>query len=48
MCRKFGVLVLVAGLNVLRLLPPLNITDEERKVGLERMKAALQHAKVGN
>lgn len=44
MCRKFGVLVLVAGPNVLRLLPPLNITDEERQVGLERMKAALLFA----
>lgn len=41
MCRRFGVLVLVAGPNVLRLLPPLNITDEEREMGLERMKAAL-------
>lgn len=39
-CRRFGVLVLVAGPNVLRLLPPLTLTDEEREVGLERMKEA--------
>lgn len=45
MCRRFGVLVLVAGPNVLRLLPPLNITDEEREMGLERMKASLLHTK---
>ncbi len=42
-CRTFGVLVLVAGPNVLRLLPPLNITEEELEAGLERMQAALEH-----
>lgn len=41
-CREHGVLVLVAGPNVVRLLPPLNITDEELATGLARMKSALQ------
>lgn len=35
-CRQNGVLVLQAGANVLRFLPPLNITDEEMQVGLAR------------
>lgn len=41
MARRFGVLVLVAGPNVLRFLPPLTITDEELGSGLERLEAAL-------
>ena len=40
-CRRHGVLVLQAGPNVLRLLPPLNITDEEVATGLERIQTAL-------
>ena len=40
-CRRHGVLVLQAGPNVLRLLPPLNITDEEVTTGLERIQTAL-------
>jgi acetylornithine/N-succinyldiaminopimelate aminotransferase len=40
-CRTYGVLVLVAGPNVLRFLPPLNITEAELAEGMERVKAAL-------
>lgn len=39
--RLQGVLVLQAGPNVLRFLPPLNITDEELETGLERFEEAL-------
>lgn len=42
--RRFGVLVLVAGPDVLRFLPPLTITAEEMATGLERLEAALAHA----
>lgn len=42
-CRQYGVLVLIAGPNVLRFLPPLNITDEELQTGLARVKAGLQN-----
>lgn len=41
MCRQHGVLVLVAGPNVVRFLPPLNITDEELQTGLARVKAGI-------
>lgn len=41
-CRRYGVLVLVAGPNVLRFLPPLNITDEELRTGMARVKAGLK------
>ncbi len=41
--RTFGVLVLIAGVNVMRFLPPLNITEEELAQGLDRLKAALIH-----
>lgn len=41
-CRKHGVLVLQAGPDVLRVLPPLNITDEELGTGLERLESALR------
>ena len=37
-----GLLLLQAGPDVLRLLPPLNITDEELADGLARLHAALQ------
>lgn len=39
--RKAGVLVLVAGPNVMRFLPPLTITDDELGKGLARFRAAL-------
>lgn len=42
-CRRHGVLILQAGPNVLRFLPPLNITDEELRTGLDRLEAALRH-----
>lgn len=40
-CRQHGVLVLQAGPNVMRFLPPLNITDEELQTGLDRVERAL-------
>ncbi|MBF0288407.1 MAG: aspartate aminotransferase family protein [SAR324 cluster bacterium] len=42
-CLQHGLLILQAGPNVLRFLPPLNITDEELEEGLQRMKSALNH-----
>lgn len=39
-CRKHGVLVLQAGPNVLRLVPPLVITEKDCAEGLKRMRAA--------
>ncbi|NVK22362.1 MAG: aspartate aminotransferase family protein [Kangiellaceae bacterium] len=36
-----GVMVLVAGMNVVRLAPALNITDEEIDAGLERFEKAI-------
>jgi acetylornithine/N-succinyldiaminopimelate aminotransferase len=44
--RRFGVLVLVAGPDVLRFLPPLTITSDELALGLERLEAALAYAKA--
>ncbi len=41
-CRAHGALVLQAGPNVLRFLPPLNITDEEFDEGLYRVENALK------
>ena len=41
LARKEGVLVLIAGPDVLRLLPPLNITERELKKGLLRLRNAL-------
>ena len=40
--RKQGVLVLVAGPNVLRFLPPLNASDAELETGFARVKTALK------
>lgn len=40
-CRDQGVLVLQAGPNVLRFLPPLTVTDEELDQGLSRVESAL-------
>lgn len=39
--RKAGVLILQAGPNVLRFLPPLIITDKEMRLGLERLQDAV-------
>lgn len=39
--RRHGVLVLQAGPDVLRLLPPLNITADELQEGLRRMETAI-------
>jgi acetylornithine/N-succinyldiaminopimelate aminotransferase len=41
--RLHGVLILVAGPNVMRFLPPLNISEEEMAAGLDRLAAALRH-----
>lgn len=41
-CREHMVLVLQAGPDVLRFLPPLNITSEELELGLARLDAALR------
>ncbi len=40
--RKYGVLVLVAGNNVMRFLPPLNITKAEMQLGMERIMFGLR------
>ena len=42
-CQEFGVLVLSAGPDVLRLLPPLNISEEELETGLNRVEKALKY-----
>ena len=47
-CRRHGVLVLQAGSDVLRFLPPLNITDEELDDGMDRFEAALREAAAAN
>lgn len=47
LARKAGVLVLVAGPNVLRLLPPLTLDTVELETGLARLKLALEQYKAG-
>ena len=42
-CQEYGVLVLPAGPDVLRLLPPLNILDEELETGMNRIDKALKN-----
>ena len=42
-CQEYGVLVLTAGPDVLRLLPPLNISYEELEAGLNRIGKALKN-----
>ena len=42
-CQENGVLILLAGPDVLRFLPPLNISEEELKSGLERVSQALRN-----
>ena len=44
LCRRHGVLVLQAGPDVLRFLPPLDITDAELDDGMDRFEAALREA----
>lgn len=39
--RKHGVMILQAGPNVLRFLPPLNITEKELKLGVKRLEETL-------
>lgn len=41
-CRRHGVLMLQAGPDVLRFLPPLNINDEELGEGLDRLTRGLR------
>ena len=43
-CQQHGVLVLIAGADVLRFLPPLNISDEELQTGLARFASTLREA----
>ncbi len=47
LARKAGVLVLVAGPNVLRLLPPFTVTDAELDTGMKRLEVALGQYKAG-
>ena len=50
-CQENGVLILLAGPDVLRFLPPLNISEEELKTGLERVSKALKdfhHAELAS
>ena len=42
-CQENGVLILLAGPDVLRFLPPLNISEKELKSGLERVSQALRN-----
>ena len=44
---EHGVLALVAGPDVVRLLPPLNISDEELEAGMTRLEAALTEVADG-
>ena len=44
LCRRRGTLVLQAGPDVLRFLPPLNITDAELDEGMDRFEAAMREA----
>jgi len=50
-CQENGVLILLAEPDVLRFLPPLNISEEELKSGLERVSKALKdfhHAELAS
>ena len=46
-CRRHGVLVLQAGPDVVRFLPPLNITDAELDDGMDRFAGAMREATQG-
>ncbi|MAR56515.1 MAG: aspartate aminotransferase family protein [Rickettsiales bacterium] len=48
LARQAGVLVLVAGPNVCRFLPPLSITEAEMSEGLQRFEHALQQFIAAN
>ena len=48
LARKEGVLVLIAGPDVLRFLPPLNITKKDINKGLFRLRNALVKFKAGS
>ncbi|NKB76721.1 MAG: acetylornithine/succinylornithine family transaminase [Gammaproteobacteria bacterium] len=41
-CMNEGLMVLVAGPNVIRLAPPINISDEDLKEGIARMERAVE------
>ena len=41
-CTESGLLVLVAGANVMRLAPPLNIGEADIEEGLEIMEQAIE------
>ena len=43
-CLQHGLLVLIAGANVLRFLPPLNINAAELDDGIKRLESALRAA----
>jgi 4-aminobutyrate aminotransferase len=45
-CFKDGLILILAGTNTLRVVPPLNIAKEELEEGLEVMEGAI--AKVGS
>lgn len=47
LARKHGVLVLVAGPDVMRFLPPLTISDAELREGVARFKRALEEYLTG-
>jgi len=41
LAKKQGLLVLTAGANTLRLLPPLNISQVELELGIEKLLTAI-------
>lgn len=42
LAKEQGLLVLTAGPNVLRLLPPLNISKEEVEQGIDRLISSIE------
>jgi acetylornithine/N-succinyldiaminopimelate aminotransferase len=48
LARQHGVLVLIAGPNVLRFLPPLTISDADIAEGMKRLKATLAAYKASS
>ncbi len=48
LARQHGVLVLIAGPNVLRFLPPLTISDADMAEGMKRLKATLAAYKASS
>jgi acetylornithine/succinyldiaminopimelate/putrescine aminotransferase len=47
LCQKHKLLALRAGATVLRLLPPLNLSEAEAAEGLRRLEAAFAEADAG-